>query len=1844
MKKLIPFNLVALLYLLFSLSAYAGSNVMKIHDVTADPGDVITVEFEVINDDPFNGLQLDIPLPTGFTYVPGSAQLNPARSNDHIIMTNVLSSGALRLIAFHMSNANFLGNDGIVATFQLETPNIPGIHTLNMTNATLSGAGGNILTGTIPGTVTLEGDIPQATLTMSFNGSGGASVNGTPYTTPVTVNQGTTLTVEALADSGWEFDNWSGDLAGDDSPTTILMDGDKQVTANFSEIEPTQYILTININGEGEVRVNGTPYTEPVQFNEGATVFLNAVPDAGWQFDNWSGDLTGTHPLTNITMNDDKTVDAHFSVSTTPQYTLTMSFEGEGDATVNGIPYTEPMLFNEGEIVELIASPDEGWQFDNWSGDLTGDASPTTILMDDNKEVTANFSEVETEQYTLTINIFGEGLVQVNGTNYAEPIDFDEGTIVMLEAIPFEGWQFGNWSGSITGTLPATTITLDDDKTVNANFTAIPESDNIMQINDETGEGGTIIDLELEVINDDEFVGFQTDIYLPAGFSYVEGSASLNPARASDHFLDANIMPDGTLRLVSASFFNTAYLGNDGPVVFFSLTTPPAAGDYTIALTDPVISDVDGDNILTDAFDGTITLTEPQIIIHTITAGAGPGGNIQPEGVVEVDDGQDQMFLITPDEGHHIDVIAVDGTAIDLNDDPAWDAAAGQYTFTDVQQDHTIQATFSINTYTLIYVAGENGTVNGELQVEQEVEHGADGTPVEAMPNEGYFFVEWSDGLTDNPRTDENITGDLTVTAEFAINVYTILYIAGANGTIDGQVQVEQQVEHGADGTPVEAMPAEGYQFVAWSDGVTDNPRTDENVTDDISVTALFTINTYTILYMAGENGTLDGETEQIVEHGQGGSPILAIPDVGYEFAGWDDGVADNPRTDENVTEDIIATALFEMVDYTLTVTILPEDAGSIVVAPDQEFYNIGDEITLTATPIEGYEFQNWRLDGVVIDENNPLLFEMPADDVTLEAHFVEEETHLYDITLIPNPADGGTVSGSGSFANGESATVTAVASEGYSFVGWREGNTFWSRDAEYTFEVTRDRELFAHFTLKRYTITLDMLPEDGTGGAVKGSGTFTHGTEVTVRARPNMDYSFDGWTEDENIVSTALNYTFTITGDRHLVAIFSGNTYIISVNPNPAEGGSVSGGGTYNEGAVVAVEAESSDNYFFLRWMDDLQGQVSLQNPYRFTASADRNLTAEFWGPVTPGAPNILDNDMVLVTASVIPAGTGLVFGDGFNPITGEGSYTEGTEVSLLASPNAGIDFVHWLEGDIIVGTDMTYTFTATENVDLIAVFDGETYTVTVEADPEAGGNPTVSNDGEFFFGEFAQLHANVNPGYHFINWTENDAQVSVLPDYGFTVTDNVGLVANFETLDEYLLTLLADPANAGTVSGSGSYEEGTEVTITAAENPGYTFTYWGLGTDIFSEDSEVTFIIEEDLTLVAYFQINSYTLTLNADPIEGGDVFGAGVYLFNETVEVDAVPNEGWEFVEWTDGDGNFVSDQAFNEITIPADDLTLIANFTMIDYTLTLVANPTDGGVVTGAGVYNFGDQVDVDAIPNEGRAFVNWTDADGNEVSDQPDNTITMPSDDLTLTANFEMIDYTLTLTANPTEGGVVTGAGVYNFGDQVDVDAIPNEGWEFVNWTDADGNEVSDQPDNTILMPSGDLTLIAHFELLTYTLTFIVQDAITGTTINEAIITLNGIDYESGEYVFEGMLPETYIYMVAYDGYFDYEGEIEIIDADVVVHVDMLIDDTSVSEIADHNIMVYPNPANSVVHIDSEASISELRLIDLSGQTVALRLLNDSSYTLDISNIRSGLYLLRITTGSGAHVFRLQVTN
>lgn len=158
---------------------------------------------------------------------------------------------------------------------------------------------------------------------------------------------------------------------------------------------------------------------------------------------------------------------------------------------------------------------------------------------------------------------------------------------------------------------------------------------------------------------------------------------------------------------------------------------------------------------------------------------------------------------------------------------------------------------------------------------------------------------------------------------------------------------------------------------------------------------------------------------------------------------------------------------------------------------------------------------------------------------VTGENLTVSEPKNSYTISLSASPTAGGTATGAGAYEEGTSVTVRATPASGYSFARWTESGVSVSTSASYTFTVTGNRTLVAVFTknLPTYRVTVSADPAEG--GTVSGGGTYTSGNTVTVRAVPVADFLFVEWREDGAAVSTNASYSFSISRDRKLLAVF---------------------------------------------------------------------------------------------------------------------------------------------------------------------------------------------------------------------------------------------------------------------------------------------------------------------------------------------------------------------------------------------------------------------------------------------------------------------------------------------------------------------------------------------------------------------------------------------------------------------------------------------------------------------------------------------------------------------------------
>ena len=326
------------------------------------------------------------------------------------------------------------------------------------------------------------------------------------------------------------------------------------------------------------------------------------------------------------------------------------------------------------------------------------------------------------------------------------------------------------------------------------------------------------------------------------------------------------------------------------------------------------------------------------------------------------------------------------------------------------------------------------------------------------------------------------------------------------------------------------------------------------------------------------------------------------------------------------------------------------------------------------------------------------------------------------------------------------------------------------------------------------------------------------------------------------------------------------------------------------------------------------------------------------------------------------------------YGTVTGGGTFNEGENVTVVATPNGNNSFLNWTENGDVVSTSATYSFAAATNRDLVANFESnlywhattgeysnympitaivqidgvEQYSSNYEVGVFVGDECRASAIGELFEynGHYLLqliVYGNENESFSFrlydhANGTELTPDLIAPSNVSYS-EDGYGnpsnpYVLNFTTaILEYTVTVTANPTEGGTVTGGGTFTQGEETTVTATANTGYTFFNWSLDGHTVSTDAEYTFTVDANKDLVANFNLNTYTITVNVNPAEGGTVTGAGTYSHGETVNLTAEANENFRFMGWMEN-GEYISTETSYSFTAESN-RTLTAKFSSLLY---------------------------------------------------------------------------------------------------------------------------------------------------------------------------------------------------------------------------------------------------------------------------------------------------------------------
>ena len=360
---------------------------------------------------------------------------------------------------------------------------------------------------------------------------------------------------------------------------------------------------------------------------------------------------------------------------------------------------------------------------------------------------------------------------------------------------------------------------------------------------------------------------------------------------------------------------------------------------------------------------------------------------------------------------------------------------------------------------------------------------------INAIPAEGYHFTKWSDGNTDNPRAVTVENSDISLEAQFEVNIYKLTY------NVDAAEYKAYDVAYNTTIT-AEAEPSkEGYTFSGW-DAV---PET--MPAKDVVVSGTFTINSYKAVFKIGEE-VIDTKT---IVYGEAITTPEAPVKEGYTFEGWKDVPENMPARDIEIVGSYKANI------YKLTYNVDGAEYKAYEVA-----YNT--TITAEAEPTkEGYTFSGWD----AVPET------MPAKDVVVNGTFtINSYKAVFKI--------GEEVIDTKSIVYGEAITPPeAPVKEGYTFEGWKDVPENMP---------ARDIEIVGSYKANIYKLTYNV------DGAEYKAYEVAYNTTITAEAEPTKEgYTFSGWDavpETMPAKDVVVSGTFTINSYK-LTVYLDGDVYI---------------------------------------------------------------------------------------------------------------------------------------------------------------------------------------------------------------------------------------------------------------------------------------------------------------------------------------------------------------------------------------------------------------------------------------------------------------------------------------------------------------------------------------------------------------------------------------------------------------------------------------------------------------------------------------------------------------------------
>ncbi len=1037
---------------------------------------------------------------------------------------------------------------------------------------------------------------------------------------------------------------------------------------------------------------------------------------------------------------------------------------------------------------------------------------------------------------------------------------------------------------------------------------------------------------------------------------------------------------------------------------------------------------------------------------YAIDASAGAGGGITPSGVATLGCGNDATYTIAANACYHIADVTVDGGSV---------GAVSSYAFTNVTANHTVSATFAIDTHTIDASAGANGSITPSGQTGLDC---GDGQNYTITPDACHHIADvLVDGVSVGTvpfYSFANVQANHTISASFAIDQYTIAATASLGGSISPTGIVV--VDCGGDQSFTIAPDACHHLVDVTVDGGSVGAVTSyafTNVQAPHAIAATFAIDTNTIDANAGSNGSVSPAGANGVDCGTNLS-VTITPDACYHVADVEvDGGSVGAVTNwdfTNVQANHTLNATFSIDTYSIEAGA---GAGGSITPSGTASLDCGDDPSYAIAADPCYHVVDVTVDGGSVGAVTSYDFTNVQANHTIDATFA-----IDTYTIDASGGAGGSVSPNGSTVvncgGDQSVTIDADACWHVVDVEVDGGSVGAVTNWDFT-NVQANHTISATFAIDTYTIDASA----GAGGSVSpnGSTVVNCGDDQSVAITPDPAYHVVDVEVDGGSVGPVTNWDFDEVQANHTVsATFAIDTYTVDASAGPGGGISASGTTVLDSGDDLSLTITPDACYH----VDDVLvdgGSVGAVTSYAFTnVVANHTISATF------------AIDTYTIDAS---AGSGgRVSPDGTTVLNCGG------DQSVTITPDACWHVVDVEVDGGSVGAVTNWDFTNVQaNHTLSATFAIDTY--TIDASAGAGGSVSPSGATVVNCGDDQSVAITPDPAYHVVDVEVDGGSVGPVTNWDFDeVQANHTMSATF-AIDMYSVDASAGPGGSISPSGTTGLDSGDDLSLTIAPDACYHVV------DVLVDGGSVGAVTSYGFvnvlashTISATFAIDTYTIDASAG--SGGSVSPDGATVVNcgGDHSVTITPEACWHVVD-VEVDGGSVGAVTNWDFTNVQANHTISATFAMTGYAIDAAATP--GGSINPAG------NLDLDC--GDSQVFTMTADAchhlvdvevDGGSVGAVTSYTFTNLQADHAIAATFAIDTYTLD--ASATAGGSVSpiGSTVVNCGDDQSVTIAAAACHHLVD-VEVDGSSVGAVTNWDFMNMQANHTIAATFAIDTY---------------------------------------------------------------------------------------------------------------------------------------------------------------